>query len=98
MWFFREQAPLVLKALGVGAVIGKSFARIFFRNSINIGLPIIICSDIYKDVVEGEILFYEIDKGNLIYKHQYYRFDQLPNHILDIIASGGLINFINNKY
>ena len=50
----REQAPAVLKALGVQAVIAKSFARIFFRNAINIGLPVIVCRELYDHVEDGE--------------------------------------------
>lgn len=49
----REQAPSVLKALGIKAVIAKSFARIFYRNSINIGLPVIVCKDLYEHVEDG---------------------------------------------
>ena len=50
----REQAPSVLKALGVRAVIAKSFARIFYRNSINIGLPVIVCKDLYDHIEDGD--------------------------------------------
>ena len=50
----REQAPSVLKALGIKAVIAKSFARIFYRNAINVGLPVLVCKELYDDVKESK--------------------------------------------
>ena len=59
----REQAPSVLKALGVKAVIAKSFARIFYRNSINIGLPVIISKDLYEKVEDGNEIDIDLGEG-----------------------------------
>lgn len=59
----REQAPSVLKALGVRAVIAKSFARIFYRNSINIGLPVIVCKDLYDHIEDGDQMELSLTDG-----------------------------------
>ena len=59
----REQAPSVLKALGVKAVIAKSFARIFYRNSINIGLPVIVCKDLHDNVNAGDEMELNLQEG-----------------------------------
>ena len=59
----REQAPSVLKALGVKAVIAKSFARIFYRNSINIGLPVIVCKDLHENVNAGDEMELDLQEG-----------------------------------
>lgn len=91
----REQAPRVLKAIGVGAVIGNSFARIFFRNSINIGLPLIQCQGLHGNVTDGDSLSYDIEGAVIHYKGRDYRFNHYPEHILKIIRCGGLIPYIN---
>lgn len=59
----REQAPRVLKALGISAVVAKSFARIFFRNAINIGLPVLVCKEIYDSTETGDLLEIDVMKG-----------------------------------
>ena len=59
----REQAPSVLKALGVKAVIAKSFARIFYRNAINIGLPVIVCNDLHENVNPGDEMELSMQEG-----------------------------------
>lgn len=91
----REQAPRVLKALGVSTIIAKSFARIFFRNSINIGLPLIICDGIYDDAAEGEYVTVSFEKGEIMYQNKNYKFEKFPEYILKIIKDGGLIECIN---
>ncbi len=93
----REQAPRVLKALGVGTVIAKSFARIFFRNAINIGLPLIQCPNLSDDAEGREKLSYSIEKSMVSYKGKEYSFIQFPEHIIQIIKSGGLIESINER-
>jgi 3-isopropylmalate/(R)-2-methylmalate dehydratase small subunit len=91
----REQAPLVLKALGTSAVIARSFARIFFRNSINIGLPLIICDDLYDDVKEGDELRISFEQGSIMRNGIEYTFHKFPEHLMKIMESGGLIEYIN---
>lgn len=95
----REQAPRVLKELGISAVIAKSFARIFFRNAINIGLPVIICRDIYDEIDEKDILEAEVDQGLIksIKNNREYTCTKLPEHIMEILAAKGLIPFINQR-
>lgn len=92
----REQAPRVLMELGVGAMIGKSFDRIFFRNSINIGLPLIQCSDVYDDAENGETLTHSIAEGTVKCRGRQHVFTRFPEHLLKIFRAGGLINYINS--
>jgi 3-isopropylmalate/(R)-2-methylmalate dehydratase small subunit len=91
----REQAPLVLKALGASAVVARSFARIFFRNSINIGLPLIICDEVYDDVNEGDALRVSFEQGEIACNGKTYTFHKFPEHLLKIMKCGGLIEYIN---
>lgn len=93
----REQAPRVLKALGIAVVIGNSFARIFFRNAINIGLPLIQCPDLHDMVTDGHDISYDLDHAVINYEDSEYRFSKFPDHVLNIIRSGGLIHYINQK-
>lgn len=95
----REQAPRVLKELGVSAVIAKSFARIFFRNSINIGLSVIVCKEIYDSVNEGDVIEIDIEKGSIrsLKDGKEYNSTKLPEHVMKILESGGLIEFLNKR-
>lgn len=95
----REQAPLVLKALGVNAVVAKSFARIFFRNAINIGLPVLVCKEIYDRIENEDILEIDAQKGT-IRNHKIeedFTSTKLPAHVMNILAAGGLIGLLNKK-
>ncbi|MEA4824927.1 MAG: 3-isopropylmalate dehydratase small subunit [Clostridiaceae bacterium] len=89
----REHAPLAIKESGVAAVIAKSFARIFYRNAINIGLPIIECD---ADIGEGDSVEIDFDKGELknLTKNTVSHFAPFPDFLQKIISSGGLLNFI----
>jgi methanogen homoaconitase small subunit len=84
----REQAPLALKHAGIACVVAESFARIFFRNAINVGLPII---EAKIDCDEGDII--EIDPGNGTVKNndEIYSGIKLPDFLLEILADGGLV-------
>jgi 3-isopropylmalate/(R)-2-methylmalate dehydratase small subunit len=90
----REHAPIAIKESGVGAVVAKSFARIFYRNAINIGLPIIE-SD--ADIAEGDRVEIDFDSGVLknLTKNTETTFAPFPPFLQNIIASGGLLNSIN---
>lgn len=93
----REQAPSVLKALGVKAVIAKSFARIFYRNAINVGLPVIICRE-FPDVVQtGEEMQLEMAKGLIFFQEKEYICTKLPEHMQHILDQGGLIASLNKE-
>ena len=86
----REQAPEIIKALGIRCVIAKSYARIFFRNSINNGLLLMEQPDLWDDVAEGDEITVEV---NRCVKHQgkEYPIASLPDNLVDIINAGGLV-------
>lgn len=91
----REHAPLAIKTSGVKAVIAASFARIFFRNAINIGLPVIVSSEASGYVEDGDKLEINLDSGEIkdITKAKTFKIKPVPGFIQDIIKSGGYINF-----
>ena len=93
----REQAPAVLKALGVGAVFANSFARIFFRNAINIGLPVIVCENLIERVKPGEELSLDLENGTVSVGGQNYRCTKLPQKMQEILDRGGLIAALNRE-
>ncbi|MCD7781365.1 MAG: 3-isopropylmalate dehydratase small subunit [Methanosphaera sp.] len=93
----REQAPVAIKTAGVSLVIAKSFARIFYRNAINIGLPV-ITADI--DANEGDILTVDVDEGLIINKttDTKYEFKPFDDEMIDILENDGIINqYLNNR-
>ena len=93
----REQAPGVLKALGVKAVIAKSFARIFFRNAINIGLPAIVCKDLPDDVQTGNTMILHMSEGTVEANGKTYTCTKLPEYMQHILNQGGLIASLNKE-
>ena len=95
----REHAPIAIKAAGVSCVIAETFARIFYRNSINIGLPIIECPEAAKDIEAGDQVEIDFDSG-IIYdrtKGTQYQGQAFPEFMQKIIAAEGLINYINSR-
>ena len=94
----REHAPIAIKAAGVSCVIAETFARIFYRNAINIALPIIECPEAAKGIEEGDQVEVDFDSG-MIYnktKGTEYKGQAFPEFMQKIISNGGLINYINN--
>ncbi|RFU71467.1 3-isopropylmalate dehydratase [Peribacillus saganii] len=94
----RETAPLVLKHLQVGAILGNFFARIFFRNAINIGLPVVEMGDTsYID--EGDMLEIDLLKGKVINitKGQEYKTAKLPAHLVEMVSLGGLEPYLAKR-
>ena len=92
----REQAPEVIKALGIRAVIAKSFARIFFRNSINNGLLLIENSELQNDVKEGDEI--EVVVGESIeHDGKSYAISSLPENLLEILDAGGLVKAMRRR-
>jgi len=91
----REHAPLVIKMAGVSAILAKSFARIFFRNAINQGVPALICPT--DKIADGDNLEISLDEGIIrnITKNETYSFTRIPPTMLNILNEGGLIPFIN---
>lgn len=93
----REQAPGVLKALGVEAVIAKSFARIFYRNAINIGLPVIVCRDLPDEVKDGDEMKLSMQEGIARAGGNEYSCTKLPPYMQQILSQGGLIASLNRE-
>jgi 3-isopropylmalate/(R)-2-methylmalate dehydratase small subunit len=93
----REQAATCLKHAGVRAVIAKSFARIFFRNAINQGLPVVQCSEAVDSIEAGEEISIDFSRGVIQTAKGVFDFVPLPDFILQILDAGGLIAFIKKK-
>ena len=94
----REHAPIAIKAAGVSCVIAETFARIFYRNAINIGLPIVECAQAAKEIENGDQVEVDFDSG-MIYdrtKGTSFTRQPVPEFMQKIIAEGGLINYINS--
>ena len=91
----REHAPLVIKMAGVNAILAKSFARIFFRNAINQGLPVLICDT--DKISQGDTLEIRLEEGIIsnVSKKKAYHFSRIPQAMLSILNEGGLIPYIN---
>lgn len=95
----REHAPIAIKAAGVSCVIAETFARIFYRNAINIGLPIIECPEASKGIEAGDEVEIDFDSGMIYNRTKGIEFQgqAFPPFMQKIIAEGGLINYINKK-
>ncbi len=95
----REQAPLALKYAGVKCVIAESFARIFYRNSINIGLPVIECKGISQAVKTGDELAVDLTEGKVenLTNKKTLQGTQLPPFIMEILTDGGLIENLRKR-
>lgn len=94
----REHAPIAIKAAGVSCVIAETFARIFYRNSINIGLPIIECPEAAKAINAGDEVEVDFDNGIItnVTKNEKYQGQAFPEFMQKIISAEGLINYINS--
>lgn len=95
----REHAPIAIKASGVACVIAETFARIFYRNAINIGLPIIECPEAAKAIEDGDEVEVDFDSGKIydLTKGTEYQGQAFPAFMQKIIDAEGLINYINAK-
>ena len=93
----REHAPIAIKNSGISCVIAKTFARIFFRNSINIGLAILECPEASERIEAGDQVAIDFDTGVItnVTKNETYQAEPYPDFLKDIIASGGLLNSLN---
>ena len=94
----RETSPLTLRYLGVGAIVAKFFARIFYRNAINLGIPVIECAETDKisDLDEIEI---DLASGmiNNLTKNESYKCSKIPPHIMELVADGGLVPYLKKR-
>jgi len=95
----REHAPIAIKASGISCVIAKSFARIFFRNAINIGLPLLECPQAADESEAGDTLEVELESGKIrnITKDRLYQAKPYPDFMLELISAGGLIEHTRKK-
>lgn len=95
----REHAPLVIKTCGTGCVIAKSFARIFYRNAINIGLPILECPQACDEISSDDIVAVDFDSGEIHNKTtgRVYHAQPFPKFIQNIISAGGLLASLKNQ-
>lgn len=94
----REHAPLTLKGLGIACVIAESFAGIFFRNAINIGLPILECDKV-SNIMEGDTLKVDFKKGEIINKTKdvTYTTSSFPPFLIELMNARGLMNWIKDQ-
>lgn len=92
----REHAPIAIKAAGVSAVIAKSFARIFFRNAINLGLPILESVEAAEDAKQGDALEIELETGTIrnLTQGKTYKAQPFPEFLREIIDAGGLVDYV----
>lgn len=96
----REHAPIAIKASGVSCVIASTFARIFFRNSVNIGLPILECPEAAAEIKAGDELSVDFSTGEIVDKTsgKTYHAEPFPEFMQRLIESGGLIGYIKENY
>jgi methanogen homoaconitase small subunit len=88
----REQAPIALKTLGVFAILANSFARIFFRNAINLGFPVLECPGLRGKVTAGDVIEVDMARGEVrLPDGGIMRFNALPPNVLEILEAGGLV-------
>lgn len=95
----REHAPISIKAAGISCVIAKSFARIFYRNAINIGLPILELGESAAEINEGDVLSVDFERGMLTNETQgkQYKLPPFPPFIQEIMSAGGLISYVQER-
>lgn len=95
----RENAPIAIKGAGVGCVVAKYFARIFYRNAINIGLPILECPEAVDGTEAGDELEIDLDRGTIVNvtKNQTYQAAPFPETMQEIIRVGGMVNYVRQR-
>jgi len=94
----REQAPVALKTLGISAILANSFARIFFRNAINLGFPVVECTGLRDRVKSGDVVELDLAGGEVrIPSGGMFKFTPLPPNVLEILEAGGLVPKLRNE-
>lgn len=95
----REHAPIAIKAAGLSCVVAKSFARIFYRNAFNIGLPIFECPEVIDEVSQGDQLSVDADTGKIVNltTGKEYQAAPIPEFMRQIIDAGGLISYVKGR-
>lgn len=95
----REHAPLVIKLSGIKCIIAENFARIFYRNAVNIGLPIMECAEAARDIENGDKVKVDLNSGRItnVTKGRTYQAESFPEFMQDIIKAEGLVNYVKGK-
>lgn len=95
----REEAPVVLKRVGISLIIARSFARLFFRNSINIGLPLLECRD-FREISDGDIVEAELEAGTVqnLTKGNKFSASKMPQFLLNILEAGGALEAYRRRH
>lgn len=95
----REHAPIAIKGVGISCVIAKNYARIFYRNSFNIGLPILECEEAADKIDQGDEVSVDFKSGKIINKtkNEIYQAEPFPEFIQEIIDCNGLVGYVKNK-
>ena len=95
----REHAPWALKGVGIQVIIAKSFARIFYRNAFNIGLPLLESDEASDDLEEGDQIFVNLNTGEIgdDNKHRRFSAKPIPDFMMEIIQAGGLVDYMKGK-
>ena len=95
----REHAPIALVGAGVSCVIAPSFARIFYRNAINVGLPILECAEAVEDAQSGHVITVDMDTGEIVNESlgRTYHAPPYPDFLKEIVEAGGLVKSIQNR-
>jgi len=95
----REHAPIAIKAAEISCVIAKSFARIFYRNSINIGFPILECEEAARKIAAGDQIEVDLASGTIVNltKDETYKAQPFPEFMQEIIAAGGLMSYVMDR-
>jgi 3-isopropylmalate/(R)-2-methylmalate dehydratase small subunit len=95
----REHAPLAIKAAGISCVIARNFARIFFRNAINIGLPVLECAEAVKKTESGDVLEVDLSRGKIknLTRGMTFTAKSYPDFMAELISDGGLIEYTKKR-
>lgn len=95
----REHAPIAIKESGISCIIAETFARIFYRNSINIGLPILECPQAVREIEDGDKVTVDIKSGEIVNvtKGKKYQAQPFPPFMMELMEVGGLINYVKAK-
>jgi 3-isopropylmalate/(R)-2-methylmalate dehydratase small subunit len=93
----REQAPVVLKRAGVSAIIAKSFARIFYRNSLNVGLPLVECPEAVDKIKAGQTVEISLSGGLVLAGGETFSFKPIPAFLMEILKDGGLVEHYKKR-
>ena len=95
----REHAPIAIKGCGVRAVIAPSYARIFQRNAINVGMPVLECDTLWEEVETGDTIEVDMEAGTILHQRtgKTHQASQYPDFLMHIIQAGGLVNYTRDK-